>query len=567
MFMVQLQSAAAVLLVAIGLVAATTGVLAARGVPAAPPAPARPEGPGPDADAGAKAGADTGKPIRSLPGHKDRLTSVAYAPDGTSIATASWDGTARIWDAQTGKEVVHLDPPATADYNPPMLSQVLFSPDNQFVVTAQQALPNESGVIVWNRRTGERVRDFPGECAAFAPDGKHLACGGPNVRAAPVRLYEFATGKLVRELHGQQDQVKSLTFARDGNTLFATGPLPRPPGREGGPERLGHMPHVFRAWDVATGKERRSTLRGADVLQRQALSPDGRTLANAGTLVEIATGGGRGLLTDPVHKVYGVAFSPDGRTLATGGEDGTVRLWDLPSGKELGCFGKVADPSKPGWVIAVAFSPDGRTLVSGGLDIAKGGRIPSTARLWDVSRITGRQRAVAERSAAELEADWKDLAGDSVAGYAALGRLVSSPAGAVAFLGKQLQSIKPVDPKRLERLLAALDSAKFAVREQATRELKALAEHAVPALRTALSGQPSLETRRRLETLLDRLDGAPPSAETVRQIRAVEALEFIGNPEARRLLAQLAAGPPATHLAQEAKESLGRLAKRATPVP
>src|SRR5262249_14386607 len=221
--------------------------------------------------------------------------------------------------------------------------------------------------------------------------------------------------------------------------------LPRPLGREGGPERLGHMPHVFRAWDVATGKERRSTLDRADVLQRRALSPDGRTLAEAGTLVEMATGGGRGLRTGPRHKVCGLAFSPDGRTLATGGEDGTVCLWDLPSGKELGRFGKAVDPSRGAWVLAVAFSPDGRTLVSGGLDIAKGGRIPSTAHIWDVSRITGRQREVAERSAAELEADWKDLAGDSVAGYAALGRLVSSPAGAVAFLGKQLQSVKPVD--------------------------------------------------------------------------------------------------------------------------
>jgi hypothetical protein len=221
-------------------------------------------------------------------------------------------------------------------------------------------------------------------------------------------------------------------------------------------------------------------------------------------------------------------------------------------------------------VIAVAFSPDGRTLVSGGLDVAKGGRIPSTARIWDVSRITGRQREVAERSAAELAADWKDLAGDSVAGYAALGRLVSSPASAVAFLGKQLQRIKPVDPKRLERLLAALDSDKFADRERATRELKALAEHAVPALRAALAGQPSLESRRRLEALLHQLDSASLSAETVRQIRAVEALEFIGNPEARRLLAQLAqlaAGPPATHLTQEAQASLGRLAQRGTPVP
>jgi hypothetical protein len=97
--------------------------------------------------------------------------------------------------------------------------------------------------------------------------------------------------------------------------------------------------------------------------------------------------------------------------------------------------------------------------------------------------------------------------------------------------------------------------------------LAALGDLAAPALRKALAAGPSPETGRRLRELLDRLDGARPSPETVRQIRAVEALESIGNRAARRLLAQLAAGSPATRLAQEARVSLGRLARRATPVP
>jgi hypothetical protein len=124
--------------------------------------------------------------------------------------------------------------------------------------------------------------------------------------------------------------------------------------------------------------------------------------------------------------------------------------------------------------------------------------------------------------------------------------------------------MEPVDTKRIERLIADLDDERFQVREQATRELQALAERAAPALRKAQAGKPTLEMRRRLDALLDRLDGTSPSTETVRQIRAVEALEFIGNAEARRLLDKLAAGPAETRLAQEAKAATVRLTKRAS---
>jgi hypothetical protein len=376
------------------------------------------------------------------------------------------------------------------------------------------------------------------------------------VNTGVIRLYELPTGKAVSELRGHQSRIELLAFSPDGATVFAQVRIPRPP-LGGGIARLGMDPAQLRAWDVASGEQRRSALNGLWNGQQLATSPDGRTLALGISLRETATGGRRARLTGHTNDVCTVAFSPDGRTLASGSMDGTVRLWDLPSGEEVGRLGEeVPRFAGRGWVLAVAFSPDGRTLVSGGLD--------QTAQLWDVSGVTGRRRGRGWRSPAELEADWRDLGGDAPAGYAALGRLISSPGCAVPFLEKQLQAIKPVDLERIERLIADLDDGRFAVREQATRELEALADRAAPALQKALAGKPSLEMRRRLRVLLDRLDDATLSAETVRQIRAVEALESIGNAEARRVLDRLATGPAGTRLTQEARAAAGRLARRAS---
>jgi hypothetical protein len=124
-----------------------------------------------------------------------------------------------------------------------------------------------------------------------------------------------------------------------------------------------------------------------------------------------------------------------------------------------------------------------------------------------------------------------------------------------------------VDPKRLQRLVADLDDDQFRVREQATKELAALGEQAGPALRRALADSSSPEASRRLSALLDRLEGGSLSAETIRQIRAVEALESIASSEARRLLEKLAAAPGETRLAAEAKAAAGRLAKRSAVAP
>jgi hypothetical protein len=209
------------------------GVLA--GVGPSPEAPTGAKAPDPDVAPGKVSGdgapiaGDAGRPPRLLLGHKDRVTSATYSPDGRWIATAGWDGTVRLWEAKTGKEERRLDVPATKRASPARLSHVLFSPDNEFLVVSQQSDPEETGVTVWNRRTGDMVSEFPGLCAAVSPDGKQIACGGWGTidpSHCGIRICDFATGKLIRELTGQQAVVVSLTFSPDGRTLVSKGPRP-----------------------------------------------------------------------------------------------------------------------------------------------------------------------------------------------------------------------------------------------------------------------------------------------------------------------------------------------------
>jgi hypothetical protein len=229
--------------------------------------------------------------------------------------------------------------------------------------------------------------------------------------------------------------------------------------------------------------------------------------------------------------------------------DGSVRLWDLLSAKEIGRFS-----GHRGWVLSVAFSSDGTRLVSGGLD--------TTALVWDVRPFLRRAGAAADRTEAELQSCWDDLAGDASAGYRAVGRLVASPNQALALLRRQLKPATEPNAGRIARLLEDLGSDRYATREQATRELEKLGEEIAPALARALGGQPSLEMRRRLEGLCDRLARAALTPEALRQVRAIEALERIGSAEACGQLEALANGAAGARPTQEARAALQRLNSR-----
>lgn len=168
-----------------------------------------------------------------------------------------------------------------------------------------------------------------------------------------------------------------------------------------------------------------------------------------------------------------------------------------------------------------------------------------------------------QEPAPNTEQLWKDLAGgDAQKAYRSMWALVGDPARTLPFLKAHLHPVAAPDPAKLARLIAELDDSHFNTREKASTSLEAYGELAEPALRQALHKNPTDEVRRRLEALLDRMDGPLQPGTILQAYRAIEVLEHVGNAEAQEILRTVAGGAPGARVTREAKSSLERLAHR-----
>jgi len=469
-----------------------------------------------------------GQRLQLLPGHDGAVIGIAISRDGKLLASAGADGQVVLWD-----------------------------------------VPRAEVRRQW--------RDTKSLCLAISSDGKLLAIGeardAEGRRGAAkggIHICDVKTGREIHHLPAHGDAVFALAFSPDGKRLLSAGSDNR-----------------ARLWDTSDWKELRQFAPRKPRDPERTANPWAVAFSADGTLMAICAADDEEInlwnadpTKEPVRipRHWPLAFRPDGKTLLAQNHFGQLSLREVATGKEL-AFSKILGwlPSPDGKMILVR-SPGGREIhlrdwaldenllsfhgqrgkIRAAVFVADGRSLFTATSLgtilqWDVAAPLQQHR---------LEKLWGMLLAESNTQAArAVNAFVAMPQESMPFLKARVEAFaKEVS---IARLVDDLDHGRFVVRHEATRQLERIGRYAVPELKAALEKNRSLEFKRRVEGLLERINAAPAMLPEERAaMRTVTVMERLGTADASEVLRKLAAGYPAAQVTRAAKAALDRLEEK-----
>jgi WD40 repeat protein len=313
--------------------------------------------------------------------HTGEVQSIAFSKDGKVLASGSFDNTIILWDVATHQPI---GPSLSGNANG--VFSIAFSSDGKTLASASGGLNWEGSIVLWDLTShlsaGQSlpVNSMTNLRASFNPDGSILAYGGcedvdsnTHCKQSEIILWDMVKRKSIGQpLRAHTYGVSSLAFSPDGKILDS-----------------GYLDGTIIFWDVASQQPIQTFKKDEHAIYSIAFSPDGKVFASSsGTAInlwDVKTHVGLGLLPmEENNFVSTIAFRSDGKILASNNGDSAIILWDVAKRQRI-------DPPLTGHIrgsilYSIAFSPDGKILASGGED--------TTIFLWDVTShgIIGRLR-------------------------------------------------------------------------------------------------------------------------------------------------------------------------------
>lgn len=287
-------------------------------------------------------------------------TSMAIAGDARRVAASDAAGVVGLWEPTSGGKWSQKHTLASRRTR---IRSLAYAPDGNSLASG-----GEDGTIMLTEAESGQIRPLPSlevpiAAMAFSPDGKKLAAGAcarferDICRAGRVVLFDVPSGKVERDVQGHGAEVAGLVFSPNGRTLASAG-----------------LDNNVLLWDLAASPPIPRQLQGhGDWVLSLAFDPSGKLLASGSRDRAIRlwnTGdgkpAGRGPLISQGAYPTSLAFSPDGRTLAAGHNDGKLTLWDVAAEQPIGApLAAPVESGNAGSLPALAYSTDGKRLIAG----------------------------------------------------------------------------------------------------------------------------------------------------------------------------------------------------------